>query len=201
MDKTLEAIISAVPTFRATFPFDCMIAISDQEKFIFYLPGIKMKHESPIGKPIKQGDGLWEAINNKQTYTNVISKEIWGFPFKNISTPVFNEHKEIVGAFGLAYSLENQEILINAAHTIASSSQEVLASSEELLKNATILHNKMDNLREASKLMLRKIEQSNQILSFIKEVAYHTNILGLNAAIEAARAGKSGNYPIEVLYR
>ncbi|MGQ9558293.1 MAG: sugar diacid recognition domain-containing protein [Desulfurispora sp.] len=37
-----------------------------------------------------------------------------------------------------------------------------------------------------------KVEQANQILLTIEDIASHSNLLGLNAAIEAARAGDAG---------
>lgn len=192
MDDLLNSVIKALPFFKMIFPFDCMVAVSDQEKFIFYLPGIKMKTESPVGLPLKEGDGLWESVHRKELHTNIVPKEIWGFPFKNISAPITNEEGEVVGAIGIGYSLENQEMLQETTHTIATSSQQILASSQELSANAETLHTRLEELHKASDAMLKGLEKTDHILTFIKDVAANTNLLGLNAAIEAARAGEYG---------
>lgn len=192
MDNALNNVIMVVPIIKMVFPFDNMIVVSDLEKFLYYSPGKKMKHESPVGKKISPGDGLWEAVNTGQVYNEVISKEIWGFPFRNVSTPIVNEKEAIIGAFGLAYSLENQETLQNAAQTIASSAQEVIASSQELSANATKLHAELETLRKMSASMEAGLQESDAILKFIEDIATRTNLLGLNASIEAARAGDHG---------
>ena len=110
------SIINTAPIMQKIFPFDCMIVLSDKEDFIYYLPGARLKHPSPVGKKISMGDGLWEAVNNRQIYSTTISKEVWGLPFKSISTPLYDERREVVGSLGFAYSLENQDILQNAVH-------------------------------------------------------------------------------------
>ena len=192
MDSILQAIINSVTTFKAVFPFDCMIAVADKERFLSLIPGIKMKIDNPVGQPITQGDGLWEAVHEKRICSNIVDKAVWGFPFKNISTPIRNIEGEVIGAMGLAYSLENQETLQNAAETIATTAEEVIASSEELSANASKLNEELDSIRVASELMVKNLDQSDKMLLFIKNIAANTKLLGLNASIEAARAGEQG---------
>ncbi len=192
MDKMLTSVINSIPLIRAIYPYDCMIAVSDLNEFIFYSPGTKMKHTNPVGKALSRGDGLTEAIQQRNAVSSIVPKDIWGFMFKSKSSPIINEHGQVVGALGLGHSLDIQEMLHNAAETIASSSEEVIAFSEELTANAAKLHEKLGNLQATSDKAIKGLDKSNQILSFITEIATSTNLLGLNASIEAARAGESG---------
>ncbi|MEL7564360.1 MAG: methyl-accepting chemotaxis protein [Dehalobacterium sp.] len=192
MNNKITSLIDSTQVIQEIFPFDCMIAISDKEKFIFFLPAKKLKVDVIIGKPIQEGDGLWEAVNKKQVITNTVSKEVWGLPFKNISSPLYSEQGELIGAVGLAYSLENQEVLHDAGQTIAASSQEIIASSEELTAKAIMLHDRLDKLRVAGEVIVQDLGKSDEILVLIKNIASQSNLLGLNASIEAAKAGAQG---------
>ncbi len=55
------------------------------------------------------------------------------------------------------------------------------------------LNTTLNNLILASKQSKENIEQTNQIVNFIKDIAEQTKMLGLNAAIEAARADINSN--------
>lgn len=54
------------------------------------------------------------------------------------------------------------------------------------------LRREINNLELAAESARKYIGNINEIISFIKKVANRTNLLGLNAAIEAARAGTEG---------
>jgi methyl-accepting chemotaxis protein len=192
MDEYIESVINSIPLIRALYPFDCMIAVADKNEIVFYSPGDKVRHDDPRGKRLEKGDGLWEAVNYKQTVTSMVSAGIFGFEFKNISTPLINQNGEVVGAVGLGHSVELQEKLQETAKNIAAYSQNIIASSQELMANAGELHDQIELLRKEGDLALESIDKSDKILSVISGIASSTNLLGLNASIEASKAGITG---------
>ena len=60
-----------------------------------------------------------------------------------------------------------------------------LSQIDELLQFAEVARGNIKNLNDS-------VENINNIISLIKEIADQTNLLALNAAIEAARAGEAG---------
>ena len=50
----------------------------------------------------------------------------------------------------------------------------------------------MENLNAFQKDMVEQVERTDTILNIIKKIAENSNLLGLNAAIEAARVGAEG---------
>jgi hypothetical protein len=194
LNPVLKKIIAIMPTFQKVFPFDCMPAVADIEKFVAYFPGKQMIMADPTGRPIKNGDGLFEAINEKKIISNIVPKDIFGFPFRNISVPIYDEQDKelLVGALGFAYSLETQFTLQEMAQTLSSSTEELNAVAEEFAATASGLADKMATLSNSSASMFENLKKTDDILVFIDDLSDRTKLLGLNALIEAARAGEHG---------
>lgn len=113
-----------------------------------------------------------------------------------------------------ARSQENQIHLIAAALTeLSANSSEVGASAESIrdlvAQSSTKLHDAFNNIQRASKTvgnlqnqianasgslagLQDRTDEIGSVLGVIKAIAEQTNLLALNAAIEAARAGEQG---------
>jgi methyl-accepting chemotaxis protein len=75
---------------------------------------------------------------------------------------------------------------------LAASSEELSAGIQELASRAAQLSNTCSELDVLSRELMENAKKTDEIVSFIRQVAGQTNLLGLNAAIEAARVGEAG---------
>ncbi len=91
-----------------------------------------------------------------------------------------------------------QEVASNAQETAQaahSADRETREGSRVVAESRDLMHQLASDIREASTAVTQLAERSNgitQVVDVISAVADQTNLLALNAAIEAARAGEQG---------
>lgn len=112
-------------------------------------------------------------------------------------------HQQSESASAMAATVEEMTVSINhvgdrahEADRISSESGDLAASGEAVIgktvndinKISTTVHEAADRIRE----LVENSQRISSVVAVIKEVADQTNLLALNAAIEAARAGEQG---------
>ena len=90
---------------------------------------------------------------------------------------------------GLANTLKTETGSAEEAATTATASRDVL---DKIVGNLRTMSEKTKTTADGVGNLNRRAEQIGGIVKLIKEIADQTNLLALNAAIEAARAGEQG---------
>ncbi|MGI6328648.1 MAG: methyl-accepting chemotaxis protein [Dethiobacteria bacterium] len=188
----IEAMLKLAPYIQQLVPFDCSIAVTDREKFLIDRMAKDFELECNEGKPIPKRSGISKAIQSGKVQHTILPKEVYGIPFKSVTVPVTDEKGNIVGVFAIGLSMKTEETLKEAAHSFASTNEEVIASTEELSAAAQELVSEMEKLNFLREEVEKQVSMTEKLLIFIKKIAADSNLLGLNAAIEAARVGHEG---------
>ncbi|ASD69294.1 methyl-accepting chemotaxis protein [Pseudoalteromonas piscicida] len=81
---------------------------------------------------------------------------------------------------------------LDASDQLNIESQQLLADNQKNLDTMKTLSTSMNAVDEMAASMEKQVSEINTILDSIRSVAEQTNLLALNAAIEAARAGEHG---------
>lgn len=87
---------------------------------------------------------------------------------------------------------EAEELLV-IAEPLNDSAGQISVSMEQLAGEAEKLSNHSENLSNISSQAIIEAGKNQEILKLIEDIAKRTKLIGLNAAIEAARVGQAGS--------
>ncbi|WP_210090872.1 methyl-accepting chemotaxis protein [Paenibacillus turicensis] len=193
LNQIKEALAISLPLIQQVFPLDVMFGLTDQEQFLYYLAGKEIDIHADEGMAVPEKSGVKQALLTEQVVSSNIGEAVYGTPFKSTSLPLKNETGEVTGVFTIGISLKNQVALNGAAEHLAVSSSEIRTVTDEIAGTATVLANNINQVQNLAVKVLEELHKTDEILDFIKQVADSSNLLSINASIEAAHAGEHGS--------
>ncbi len=186
----LNSIVKVTPLFSKLFSNKVSIGVTDLEKFIVYIPGETLNFNIKPGDLI-QDHTMKKAIETGKDFVDLVPAEVFGIPFRGFTFPL-KENGEIVGCIGIAKNLELEEKLKTITNQLSESMNQIVASTEEISATAENTVDRTGQITDEAKKVNEYISNTNEILKIVKYVADRSRLLGLNAAIEASRAGEVG---------
>ncbi|MBT9171898.1 MAG: putative sensory transducer protein YfmS [Syntrophomonadaceae bacterium] len=188
----LDSFLQAAPLISELVFGDLAIGICDTEKILAYYPGKTIDHGIRAGDPVKEGSLVGTALAGGKRVVRVVGKEVFGFPYVGIGLPIRDKSGKTIGAVSFSESMERQEILMGMADSLFSAVKEVTDTTGSLSVKAETLAVVGKQLRELGDYLDNSVTEANSMIRTMQKVASQTNLLGLNASIEAARVGEKG---------
>ncbi|MDQ0206122.1 methyl-accepting chemotaxis protein [Alkalicoccobacillus murimartini] len=188
----VEGLVASMPFVKQLFKGDVALSVYDHEKVLYWCDSDSLKIGQQPGDPLVEPHTNFKDIKNNDITFGSIPEELFGVEFDVVFIPIKEDTGEIVAVLTANFSHKNkkrlQELmnetaeisdnLLSGIQQVAAHSQQLSATSDQLLKNA-----------------VKTVDQSgsvSQITNFIGDISRQTNLIGLNAAIEAARVGQAG---------
>ncbi|TGE35475.1 chemotaxis protein [Desulfosporosinus fructosivorans] len=191
--ETIQHFLAVAPYINQFVIDDIGLFICDTETVIWdVVPRtFKWDKESYVGEKPGPGWVSYDAMQQRKRVVKEVGREGFGVPYIAVAIPII-ENNNVVGAIAIQQSVEGREKLFEIAKalslimkTVDSTVLQIAAEAEEL--SATGQQLEMISLN--TKL---QVGETDEVIGVIRKIAAQTNLLGLNAAIEAARVGVHG---------
>jgi uncharacterized protein YoxC len=190
-----ESFKDFAPIVAELFPEGAFLYVSDLKKIMhiqssqkFTLPNMYVDYE------LKETDIAYKTIHYGQPQTMEIGAERYGVPVYIANYPLYDEEngKSIVGTLGVVIPKAAAGKLKTMSENLANSLASISETVEHLASTSMKIHENEQNLYSNIHSVSEILNKINDVTEFISSVANQSNMLGLNASIEASRAGEMG---------
>lgn len=188
--EVLAAYMNAIPLIHSMLP-EISIGVADTEEWLAYFPGKKIDLGIRPGLRIHPSEPLADCIKNNKRIEEEVPEEFFGVSFTGMAAPIL-QNGAVIGALAIQMQRQNEKELRSISEQIVDSITQANHRVAAITEGAEGLAEITNQLLERSNQATKEVDNTDEVLSFIKKIADQTNLLGLNAAIEAARAGDKG---------
>ncbi|MDR7857436.1 methyl-accepting chemotaxis protein [Tissierella sp.] len=192
MGNILDCFVNVAPYINKLTNTDFAVSVCNLEKCLIYVPSDKQDHNIKSGDPHVKNSVAYESIITGQKVVRRVGSEIFGFPYIAIAIPIEDEEGNIIGSVTFTEAVDKQDLLLVLADNLHATMEQMVSITDVISDNSMKLKNVGEGLDTITSESMSKVEDTENILRFIKSISKKTNMLGLNAFIEAGRLGNEG---------
>lgn len=193
-NHVIQLFAQIAPFLNLVTAADMGISVWEGDTCLIYVPANNLDFKIKPGDIMKPGSAGEVAMKEKRRVIMEMPKEKspWGIPYIVNATPFCDTNGRPVGCIITTERTDKQDTIKQTTATIKGSSEQLACSLQNLRERAEALAEAGESLRKKLAQMETTVKDTGKIATYINSIASQTKILGLNAAIEAARVGAAG---------
>lgn len=194
MHPLIKAFSNFAPILSEMFSDGAVLFTTDLNKFASVQNSKDFQlNQLVVGDKFEEDTAAAEVVKTKSAVSKEHDASLYGVPVLSVCVPLFNEDSnELIGTFGMIIPKSAAVKLREMSNNLETSLTGISATIEELAASASTIHVNEQNLNNNINEITKLSQEINNVSTFIKDIAGQTKMLGLNAAIEAARVGDAG---------
>lgn len=193
MNEKLQFFVEHLDVIRKMYDKDVMLSVMDTNKVVqgFSLPE-NVLPQAQVGHVMEDPTGALDTVISKGVAKhNRLPKEVMGFPIEGNLIPIKDDGK-VVGCIACSYSVEGKEKVREIATEFQDSIQQIDSSIKDVISGVESLFSMLTDMDQMTTDVEQDVNSAVEVVNQISSNASHSNILALNASIEAARSGEAG---------
>lgn len=193
INEKLERVIEFLPIIKQLFTKDVYLNVLDSDGCIrgFSIPDWD-KPRFKVGDPFHDPTGIVpQVLRSGERHIHHLPPAIFGEAFEGIIVPIFDGADE-VGCISCAYSIESTKKVLDIASQFQETVDNIDSSVKNVVGGVETLVTMLTEINEVTSTIEGDVETAVGVVGKISGNASRSNILALNASIEAARSGEHG---------
>lgn len=191
-EQIFDHFLHVFPLLNNYAASDLGVAVTDREKYLLYKSGGTLDLKIAAGTGLKPGTAVVRAMAENRRVVMRGDKATFGMAYIACAYPIHGDNGEVIGGAVLLETVDKQDALKELAVRLHDDINVLASTTEELSAQAQEIAAVSDGLTKVAKESQIRVRETGQVINLIKGIANQTNLLGLNAAIEAARVGTEG---------
>ncbi|MCT4620463.1 MAG: methyl-accepting chemotaxis protein [Marinisporobacter sp.] len=192
MDKIINSFDDLVMYLSYFFKDEVVFTISNTKIFLKVVNSKDIDLGTKVGDPIPVGCSAYECLKTGKIVSTIVPKHVFGTELEVRGIPIKSNNGNIIGTLNVGRKAWKNDIL-EITRNLASAMEEISVTENSACNNIQTIVDYNGKISSKADKMNEKAQEIDDVLKIIKDIANKTNVLGLNATIEAVRAGKAGN--------
>ncbi|MBP1736173.1 MAG: chemotaxis protein [Oscillospiraceae bacterium] len=189
----IQAFLEVAPYLGDIINEDINIGVMDSKQYLLTVDGRTVTSNQTAGDPNTYDEFALSTIRERRQKSFEDVSDRFPFPVEVTFTPVIEENGNASDILiAVVKNIDRRKKADTASKAVSSSFEQANQTISEIAEDSQNLLQNIDDILKYTRETQQKLSVIDTLISRIKKIALQSNILAINAGIEAVHAGTAG---------